>query len=120
MLEGTEYRVVDTEDGQVASVTLTLDPDEEVRTINYKVAYNFTLQSLCAYFRFGNEGVTPTTRKASSTLQATRSLLSPWSASPRTASSATTGSPTPTLSNCSVSSMTGVLRVLLCCFTWST
>lgn len=33
MLEGTEYRVVDTEDGQVASVTLTLDPDEEVSTV---------------------------------------------------------------------------------------
>ena len=30
LLEGTEYRVVDTEDGQVASVALTLDPDEEV------------------------------------------------------------------------------------------
>ena len=25
--------MVDTEDGQVASVTLTLDPDEEVRTV---------------------------------------------------------------------------------------
>ena len=34
LLEGTEYRVVDTEDGQVASVTLTLDPDEEVRTVD--------------------------------------------------------------------------------------
>ena len=33
LLEGTEYRVVDTEDGQVASVTLTLDPDEEVRYV---------------------------------------------------------------------------------------
>ena len=37
LLEGTEYRVVDTEDGQVASVTLTLDPDEEVRTVAEKL-----------------------------------------------------------------------------------
>ena len=37
LLEGTEYRVVDTEDGQVASVTLTLDPDEEVHTVAEKL-----------------------------------------------------------------------------------
>ena len=44
LLEGTEYRVVDTEDGQVASVTLTLDPDEEVRTIIKKLILKYYIK----------------------------------------------------------------------------
>ena len=44
LLEGTEYRVVDTEDGQVASVTLTLDPDEEVRYVQNESCENILLR----------------------------------------------------------------------------
>ena len=47
LLEGTEYRVVDTEDGQVASVTLTLDPDEEVYTT--QLIFKPTPESNCHY-----------------------------------------------------------------------